>query len=348
MTKGVFRLQQILKLQQKLVPEFIELLQKRYNILRTIYYNQPIGRRILANNLGIGERVVRSEISFLKEQKLIEVNTPGMSVTEEGEEILNSLKEIIHELKGLTEIEEIIKTKLNLREVIVVPGNVSEDPTVMNEIGRVSALYLKSILTKDDTIIALTGGSSVKALVDNFPKTASDSNMLVVPARGGMGRDVELQANTLTASLANKLKASYRLLHVPDKISNDALNMMLKEKEVNEIVEDIRKANILIYGIGSAHNMALRRGLSDEMIEKLNKLGAVGEAFGYYFNQNGEIVYSTPTIGVNHEDMKNFETLIAVAGGRNKAKAIIATERSNFNSVLITDEGAAKEIVNLL
>ena len=60
MTKEVFRLEDILKLQQKIVPELVELLEKRYNILRTIYYNQPIGRRILANNLGIGERIVRT------------------------------------------------------------------------------------------------------------------------------------------------------------------------------------------------------------------------------------------------------------------------------------------------
>ena len=59
-------MQEILKLQQKLVPEFLELLEKRYNILRTIYYEQPIGRRLLANNLGIGERIVRTEIDLLK------------------------------------------------------------------------------------------------------------------------------------------------------------------------------------------------------------------------------------------------------------------------------------------
>ena len=44
-------MQEILKLQMKIVPELVEVLEKRYNILRTIYYKQPIGRRILANDL---------------------------------------------------------------------------------------------------------------------------------------------------------------------------------------------------------------------------------------------------------------------------------------------------------
>ena len=40
------------------------------------------------------------------------------------------------------------------------------------------------------------------------------------------------------------------------------------------------------------------------MINELEELGAVGEAFGHYFNESGEIVYSTPTIGVKMKMLK--------------------------------------------
>ena len=63
-------MQEILSLQKKIVPELVEVLDKRYSILRTIYYNQPIGRRVLANQLDLSERIVRSEINFLKSQNL--------------------------------------------------------------------------------------------------------------------------------------------------------------------------------------------------------------------------------------------------------------------------------------
>ncbi len=100
-------MEDILKLQQKIVPEMLKLLEKRYNILRTIYYKQPIGRRVLANDLEIGERIVRTEINFLKSQSLIDINSSGMTVTKEGEEIIDKLKSFIHEVKGLKEIENI-------------------------------------------------------------------------------------------------------------------------------------------------------------------------------------------------------------------------------------------------
>lgn len=340
-------MEQLLKLQQKIVPELIELLEKRYNILRTIYYNQPIGRRVLANNLGIGERIVRTEINFLKNQNFIEINTPGMSITKNGEEIIDKLKDFIHEIKGLSDIENAIKESLKLKDVVIVPGDVYEDKTVMNELGRTAASYLKNTI-KSDSIIGVTGGFTIKEVIDNMPKMTHVRNVMVVPARGGLGRNVEIQANTLAAKLADKVEGSYKLLHVPENLSDKAMNTIIEEEDIKNILNIIHNANMLVYGIGRADQMARRRGLSNEEIQKIEEVGAVGEAFGYYFNKQGDIVYSTSSIGARIDDISNIETRIAVSGGKNKAEAIISTEINNNNSVLITDEGAAREILSII
>lgn len=336
----MFYLYDILKLQQKIVPEMIELLQKRYNILRTIYYNQPIGRRILADELGVGERIVRTEINFLKEQGLIKINTPGMSITSEGEDIISRLKDSIHELKGLSEIEKIIKDKLGIKDIVIVPGDIDEDKTVLNELGKAAANYFKGLI-KNGYTVAITGGSTIKEVIDNIPKVSNLKDVLVVPARGGIGRNVEIQANNLAASLAKKIGSSYKLLHVPDNLSDNALNTILNEKDIKEIVDNIHHADVLLYGIGRASKMAKRRGLTEEKIDELSQLGAVGEAFGYYFNNKGKVIYSTPVIGIGNEDVKKIKSCVAVAAGKGKAEAIVAIEIHNSNSILITDEGAA-------
>ena len=340
-------MQNILKLQQKVVPELIELLQKRYDILRVIYYNGPIGRRILANDMNISERIVRNEINFLKSQNLIEVNASGMFITSDGEEIINKLKGFIHEIKGLSKTEKFIEKHLKLQQVIVVPGDVDLDKSVLKELGKAAAVYAMDVI-KDNSIIALTGGSTVKQVVEGFPKNKKYNNILVLPARGGMARNVEIQANTLVANLADKIGGSYELLHAPDNLSNAALATILNEKEIKNIIEKIRRAEVLIYGIGIATDMARKRGLSEENIMKLEELGAVGEAFGHYYNEFGQIVHSTPTIGVKNEDVKYIKTLIAVAAGKNKARAIIATEINRSSTVLIVDEAAAKQIINIM
>ena len=279
-------MQEILKLQKKIIPELVELLEKRYNILSTIYYNQPIGRRILANKLNLGERVVRTEINFFKEQGLIEIHTPGMTVTKDGEKIVNELKEFIHDIRGLSEVEEQVKSLLNIRKVIIVPGDIEKDPQIVKDLGKASAKYLKEVI-KDNSIIALTGGSTIKEVVEAFPKV-NFSNVLVVPARGGMGRNVETQSNTLAASLAKKVNGTYKMLHIPENLSDDILETLLKKKNISEVVDCIRKADILLYGIGNAEHMAQKRGAEDSEIMKLIDLGAIGEAFGCYFNKKAK------------------------------------------------------------
>lgn len=339
-------MQEILKLQKKIIPELVELLEKRYNILSTIYYNQPIGRRILANKLNLGERVVRTEINFFKEQGLIEIHTPGMTVTKDGEKIVNELKEFIHDIRGLSEVEEQVKSLLNIRKVIIVPGDIEKDPQIVKDLGKASAKYLKEVI-KDNSIIALTGGSTIKEVVEAFPKV-NFSNVLVVPARGGMGRNVETQSNTLAASLAKKVNGTYKMLHIPENLSDDILETLLKKKNISEVIDCIRKADILLYGIGNAEHMAQKRGAEDSEIMKLIDLGAIGEAFGCYFNKKGEVVFRTAIVGLDINEARKIKTHIAVAGGKNKVSSIISTQLNNSNSILVTDEAAGKQIVRIL
>lgn len=298
-------MQEILELQRKIVPELVEVLEKRYNVLRTIFYNQPIGRRMLASELNLGERVVRNEIDLLKSQNLIEINTPGMTVTKDGQHILEGLKEFIHQIKGLNDIEKSIKSFLGLKDVVIVPGNVEENPATFKELGKAAANYIKNII-KDNDIIAITGGSTIKEVVEEFPKVNNFSNVLVIPARGGMGRKVESQANYLAASLANKVNGTYKLLHIPENISTEVIEGLLKEKQIKEVIENIHNADILIYGIGNAIHMAKKRGLSEEYISKLEGLGAIGEAFGCYFNKESQVVLENTPIGININDAKKL------------------------------------------
>ena len=74
----------------------------------------------------------------------------------------------------------------------------------------------------------------------------------------------------------------------------------------------------------------------------------MAESFGYYFNKDGEIVYEISTIGIDLQIFKNLNHIIAVAGGVEKAEAIIAISKLNPNLVLVTDEQTAKKIQEVL
>lgn len=252
---------------------------------------------------------------------------------------------MIHEINGLNKLEENLRELLQIQRVVIVPGDIDEDKTVLREMGRISAGIIKNLIG-NNSIITLTGGSSVSQVIENFPKYSRE-NVLVVPARGGIGRDVDTQASTLASKLASKLSANHKILHVPDNLSMDALETMLNEPDIKDTIESISKADILIFGIGRADEMAKRRGLQEEEIDELLSKGAVAEAFGYYFNQTGEVIYKSPTIGLDFNDVKNIKNIISIAGGKSKAEAIGAIKTENSSQILITDEGAAREILRL-
>ncbi|MFV9567893.1 sugar-binding transcriptional regulator [Thermoanaerobacter mathranii] len=337
----------IIALQQKIVPELIDLLQKRYTIMRNIYFNQPIGRRALSHQLNMGERIIRTEVSFLKTQGLVDINPLGMTITKEGEELIENLKDFIHELKGLNNIESLLKDKLGVEKVIVVPGDVEQDPMIKKELGKSAANYLKNIIN-DDSIIALTGGSTVLEVAKGMPQLYSKSNIVVVPARGGLGKEVEKQANTIASILAKKLGGTYKMLHVPDNLGKEAVKSLIKEPDIRDVVETLKRADILIFGIGRSDVMAERRNLPQDIRDFLMRENATSEALGYYFDKEGKVVYATPSIFLTLEDLKFVKNLIAVSGGKSKAEAIVSTCRSSNVQVLVTDEGAAFEILKIV
>ncbi|MYL33586.1 hypothetical protein GLW08_12190 [Pontibacillus yanchengensis] len=334
----------LIDLQSKLFPDILEVMQRRYEILHFIQLMEPIGRRSLADNMKIAERTVRSEIDFMHEQGFIEVTTKGMHLTNEGKQVIFQLSEFIKELKGVTKIEEQLKHKLNLHHVVVVPGNSDELSWVKQEMGKACVRYMKQELKSNETI-AVTGGGTIAAVAEMMTPLEKARNCLFVPARGGLGEQLENQANTICAEMAKKANGNYRLLYVPDPLSEESYQSIIGEPSVKEVLELIRGANIIVHGIGDAITMAERRKTPSDVMETIQNGNAVGEAFGYYFNQQGDIVHKVRTVGIQLEDLQHTNCVIAVAGGRSKAQAISSYFQQAQSNVLITDEGAAKELL---
>ena len=333
----------IIELQRKIVPEMFELIEKRYHILLNILYYQPIGRRTLASNLKLGERVIRDETSKLQEKNLIKIQRQGMIVTDEGKTLLRDLQQLIHNIRGLSTVEIETKKVLSLQNVIVVPGNVEKDPKVLDLMGKAEADYIKDIL-KDSMIIGVTGGSSVSAIAKEMD-FMNLTNVSVIPARGGMGKVANNQSNNIAVQLADKLHGNYELLHMPDDVEGKILETLKETPIIKYTLEKLKKLDVLIIGIGRADIMVEKRGLSQEKRNFLKGKNAVAEAFGHYFDKDGNVIYRSSSVGIGIGDLKKIPYVIAVAGGANKAEAIKATSKIGKDFLLVTDESAARAII---
>ncbi len=327
----------LLELIEYIVPETLELLGIRYNMLRYINLSKKIGRRSLSLKIDVSERIIRRESIFLKEKDLIEIHSEGMVLTEKGLEYLDKLAVLFDTYNGISELEKEVADILQIKKVIIAPS--------INEIGKYASDYLKLKL-KDNITIGLTGGTSVSKVVDMFPTVQkSYQNIMVVPARGALGNASNYQANTLVEKFAKKINADYKVLYASDFMSEETKEMLLKENEITKVVDAFNNLDILVFGIGRADVMSEKRKLSEEILRIIKEKNAISESFGYYFDKYGKIVYEINTIGIELNSLHKVKELIAIAGGEEKLDAILSISNINKNITLVTDKSVANKLL---
>ena len=333
-------------LMRKLAPDLIDEITRRALILERIAALQPVGRRQLAARLNLPEREIRNTAVLLKEMGYIELDASGMSLSRKADEVLENARAFSKAMSGLAETERKLCELLPADRVLIAPGNADEDEQVLSDVGRLCAVKLRTLLQNGNTL-AVTGGRTIAAVARNLQSQAP-LNVMVVPARGGLGRSVELQANTLAEEIAGKLGGHYRLIHLPDTMDASALQEMLKLPEVREAMELLERVDVILHGIGTASEMMRQRRLPHSVQNRLIQEGARGESFGAYYDVEGRCLMESTNLGVDLARLKPTCSMVAAAAGASKAEAIIAILRHTRHALLVTDQGAAERMLDIL
>ena len=81
---------------------------------------------------------------------------------------------------------------------------------------------------------------------------------------------------------------------------------------------------------------------------RLIQAGAKGESFGAYYDLEGRCLLESTSVGVDLARLKPTCRMIAAAAGTSKAEAIISILRHTRHSLLVTDQGAAEKMLEIL
>lgn len=334
--------------QSKLVPEMIEVLQERFRILKYVEMAGPIGRRPLGEMAGLSERETRTMIDLLRTQQLINVAKNGATITVEGIKVLEELEPMMEKWTGRAALKRRLKELLNISSVKIVAGNWDEDIESKNLLGMEAANEFVTHIGNGKTI-AVTGGSTMASIPNFIQKTNDLKDLLFIAARGGVGEDIGLQANVIAASFSEACGGKYNPFYYPDSLSKEAHKAFRNEPSVLKMIQLYDEVDCVIHGIGNAQTMAALRDSTEEEKEMIAKEKAKGEAFGYYFDRTGKAVHRIRTIGIQTKQLEHVPLLIAVAGGKSKAEAILSyLATAPKQTTLITDEGAANEMLKHL
>lgn len=151
-----------------LVPEIMEQAAERYEVLRQIALSQPVGRRSLAVQTKLTERIVRGHVEVMERSGLVNVQPNGIRLTEKGEMVLAPLARYFLKRPSFAELERHLKDVLSMKRVILVHGDMDQDEIVKKNVGQEAALILSRFL-KHGQIIAVSGGTTMSALASALP-----------------------------------------------------------------------------------------------------------------------------------------------------------------------------------
>lgn len=341
----------IFSLLMTLIPEMSEVMQERLRLIECLAQQQHrIGRLALADRLNISERTARNHIDTLRKQGVVDVNQAGVRLTMQGADLFDDVSELIGYVSrpNFTELELAIMDRLELQACHIVAGDADEDSRVLDRLGEQVQLVMDQRLPTGHNVVAVTGGSTLARIGQNFTADLSrQRDIYFVPSRGGVTGSVEIQSNSVCEMMAAHTDAHYIPLYIPETLQQETAEIILQDPAIAQVVSMSQQANCLLLSIGQAQLMAERRNLTADQQRYLFENGAVGEAFGVFYNQDGEIVLRRPRIGLQIEDVEQIPLVITIVGGASKADALQAFYKvSSSHGCLVCDEALAESVLN--
>jgi Transcriptional regulator, contains sigma factor-related N-terminal domain len=228
-----------------------------------------------------------------------------------------------------------------------VPQDAEDDDALY----AVAADFVSSSLVTG-TRLGISWGQTLAGMV-RFLQPRSVSGLSIAQLTGGLS-DAEPgnQCHELVRHLAQLYPNSQvKYLHAPAIVDSEAIQAaMVSDRSVSAALEAAARSEIALVGIGSMGDDAtlIRVGHLDQADRaRLLQSGAVGTLNGRFFDALGRPVghLERRTIAISWDQMAAIPTVVAVAAGSTKARAIAGALETGCLDVLVTDEGTARSLL---
>ncbi len=203
----------------------------------------------------------------------------------------------------------------------------------------------------DNSLVGVMSGKTISAMA-NALTGIERRNLEFVPLIGGMGAaGADWHANVIAHTLAEKAGGKYSILNAPVIVQNpEAREVLMSEPDIKSVLFKGARCDVALIGIGliDDNSAPYQAGvLTEEDIRSLQEAGAIASACTSYVGEDGRCI-DTPiterSIGVGLKKRQD-STVIALAMGTEKVRAIGAVLRGGHVDVLFTSLDAARDII---
>jgi DNA-binding transcriptional regulator LsrR (DeoR family) len=235
----------------------------------------------------------------------------------------------------------------------IVSSRRSDAESQRAGVARSAARYLERRLG-DGMVVAVSHGRDIGE-VPRFFRPATPIDCVFASAMGGSPRvDAPTNPNEICRALAEKCGGRAESLFAPAYVESlDIRDRLLEQEAVAHALQVAAQADVALVGVGGTDDdctMVRSGSLSLEEIAELRTQGAVGDVLGNYVDSAGTVIpapHDSRLIGLSIEDLRHIGSVVAVASGDEKPRAILGALRAGIVDVLIVDEANAREVIGL-
>lgn len=307
------------------------------NLLRvaSLFYEKGKTRDEIAEELAMPVADVSRLLQTARDQQLVEViiHHPGETVPE---------------------LEQALISTFNLKQARVLRRDDASYEEMLTSLGELAADYFSSVLSQR-SVIGVSWGSAIYQMIRAIPPMNMPDAEIVQLIGATGGESALTDGPILARLLANRLGAPCHYIHAPLIVDSEAArDTFLRERSIQKALLRAEQADIALVGIGSTDTdmySLLKTGyVTPDELARIQKSGAVGDICAQHYAASGNwlnIDINRRVVGVTLDAVAKIETVIGVAGGRRKARSILAALKKQYVNVLITDEQAARAALQL-
>jgi deoxyribonucleoside regulator len=295
----------------------------------TMYYEQGMTQQEISEALQYSRSAISRYLTEARERGVVEIK-------------------INHPIVRVPELEAEFRRRFGLAQALVLKRGSADYPHLLARLGALAADLVEGLVEDNDTI-ALSWGTAVHAVAKalNPPHLPG---VRVVQMIGSLGtNDPQIDGPELAQRVARLYGGRYLTLPAPLIVEKPAIrDALLEEPRMQGVLQAAREAQLAVVGIGGVDpsvSSLVRSGyLSAGEVAALEEQGVVGDVCVIHFDVEGNILdipIARRTVGIDPDSVRGIPTVIGVAGGEAKARAILGALRARLVNVLVVDDVTA-------
>ena len=262
----------------------------------------------------------------------------------------DAIKEKVVEIKiynpdtSCAELEEALCERFSVKKAIVCGVSCDDESLCSLMTVRGAADYVKTLAAKGNLKIGVSWGRTVQSLISELSDSAGEGNT-VFPLFGATEQgESYFLSNEIARSFADKIGARVKYAWFPYKPDTADDGALFKKTSYYNTLKDLwAYIDVALVGIGNTDIIDVF-GKSFGYNERGHS--AVGDISTHFFDSEGNFLklYEN-TLCASVDNIRGAKETVAVASGKNKAKAIAGALRTGVVDTIITDEYTAKRIL---